>query len=97
MECKDLGIRHVSWQSVLTASISLNVLKETEIRMTNEQWDNCGIISSYIEKQDTQKNREKVIKFLNENIGKQGLVSIKNIAEELKLTEEFLLVVLREF
>lgn len=98
MMCKDLGLKTVPWQSTLTTNYSLNHLKEIEYRMAQEKWDNCGIIMPHLETEDIQKNRKKVVDFLNNNIGKQEqLVSIRDIANHLQLTEEFILNILKEF
>lgn len=96
-ECKDLGLKRLLWQSTITADISLAMLKDIEHKLDQEKWGNCGIIAPHIEEQDKQKSREKLIKFLDTNKGKKGLISIKCIAEELCLTEDFVLSTLHEF
>lgn len=90
-ECKDLGRRNVSWQSVVTAQISL---KRLNVYAT---WDSGGILALHLESADTWKNRQKVMEYLNSNIGKKGLVPIKDIASKLRLTEEFVLIALEDF
>ncbi len=90
-ECKDLGRRNVSWQSVVTSQISL---KRLNVYAT---WDSGGILAPHLESADTWKNRQKVMEYLNSNIGKKGLVPIKDIASKLRLTEEFVLIALEDF
>jgi hypothetical protein len=97
-ECKDIGLRRVPWQSVITAEFSINNLRELEYKMMQERWGNCGIMIPHLEHKDAHDSKEKVIKFLNDNIGKEEqLVSIKDIANQLGLTEEFVISTLKEF
>jgi len=95
--CKDLGLKTVLWQSVITTDISLSRMKDSQFKLEQEKWGNCGIYAPHLEYQDKQKNRNKVVQFLDANLTREGLVSIKDIADELKLTEEFVLSILKEF
>ncbi len=90
-ECKDLGRRRVCWDSTITSQISLKRLNVYAI------WESGGILAPHLEVADAWKNRQKVIEYLNTNIGKKGLVPIKDIANELGLTEEFVLIALEDF
>lgn len=60
-------------------------------------YPNEGILAPHIEAQDAWKNREKVLNYLNRNLGKKGLIPIKQIAEELKLTEQFITQALEDY
>ena len=95
-ECKDLGRKCVDWQGTITAQISLHRLKlqDPEIYDT---WESGGILAPHLEVADTWKNRNKVIEYLNSKIGKEGLVPVRDIASELRLTEEFVLTALEDF
>ncbi len=95
-ECKDLGRRNVSWQSIVTSQISLKRLKLQDHHVY-ELWDSGGFLAPHIEIADAWKNRQKVIEYLESNIGKKGLVPIKDIACILRLTEEFVLSALEDF
>lgn len=94
-ECQDLGRKNVSWQSTVTAQISLKRLKLQDPYIY-ESWESGGILAPHLEVADTRKNRQKVINFLNSNIGKKGLVPVRDIASELRLTEEFVLIALQD-
>lgn len=94
-ECKDLGRRNVSWQSTITAQISLQRLKLKD-QDIYETWESGGILAPHLEFTDAWKNRQKVIEYLNSNIEKKRLVPIRDIANELRLTEEFVLIALED-
>lgn len=55
-----------------------------------------GYLSISVEKRTRNNNRTRILTYVNSLIGKQGIVSSKEVANALDMTEEFVLEILEE-